>query len=148
LTFLPKEGLEILFGKYWVNDAKVECSECKEWGLCRSVCLSCSTNEQQKHYCTICRQPPCSKSKCPLGHPLKTRKKAGKNRFCDLCDVPAGLMSSSEVHGFCKCDFDLCGVCFAKLPENDSRIPMKWNSKKLWPLSRVSASDEDESDWK
>jgi hypothetical protein len=54
----------------------------------------------------------------------------------------------SEVHGFYKCDFDLCGVCSAKLPENDSEIALKWNARKTWPLSQVSISDEDESHWK
>ena len=46
-------------------------------------------------------------------------------------------MSNKEVHGFCPCDFDLCAVCYSKLPEVNSQIPLKWSARKLWPLSLV-----------
>ena len=74
------------------------------------MCLVCSIKDGLKLYCPDCRFPPCTKSLCPLGHKLKMRKKPGKQRFCDFCDVPAGMLSPT-VYGFCGCDFDLCGVC-------------------------------------
>ena len=81
-----------------------------------------------------------------MGHKLKHRGKPGKYRFCDFCDVPAGLLSS-KVHGFCSCDFDLCELCYQKLPDHNDKTPLKYNLQKLWPLSRVEEDSED-SDWK
>ena len=126
----------------------VECAACQEWVLCRSMCLTCTIKEKQELYCYLCRPPPCSQKYCPLGHKLKMRKKPGKSRFCDLCDAPASLMSSQEVYGFCPCDFDLCQACHGKVPENDPRIPVKWNARKMWPLSLVNDDDSGDSDWK
>ena len=124
-----------------------QCAECGQKALCRSICIHCSIKDRQKNFCSDCRLPPCSKTKCPLGHKLKTRKKPGKFRVCDLCDLPAGFMSSKEVHGFCSCDFDMCGVCYSKLPESHEMIPLKWKPEKIWPLSLVKDADSDDSAW-
>lgn len=75
-------------------------------------------------YCGGCRQIPCSKTACPLGHKLKHRVRPGKYRYCDLCDVPAGLLGK-RAHGFCPCDFDVCDICYDRLPETTNKAPLK-----------------------
>ena len=82
-----------------------------------------------------------------MGHKLKERKKPGRYRFCDFCGVPAGLLSREKVYGFCECDFDLCAPCHQKLPEKNEKIPLRWDPRKVYPLSVVDDDSED-SDWK
>ena len=68
-------------------------------------------------------------------------------RYCDFCDVPAGLLGR-KVHGFCPCDFDLCDLCYEKLPEKNEKIPLKYNPEKIWPLAMINDGESDDSDWK
>ena len=96
-------------------------------------------------YCSDCRPFPCTKTKCPTGHKLKYRNKPTKNRICDLCDAPAGLLGKG-VHGFCACEFDICDICYQKLPEEHALVPLKCSPEKLWPFSMIEDDSED-SDW-
>ena len=51
LTFLPKDALRILYGDYWINDARVDCVGCNNWLLCRNICMTCSIREKLSLYC-------------------------------------------------------------------------------------------------
>ena len=65
-----------------------------------------------------------------MGHKILKKKRLTKKLYCDFCDAPAFVISKNA-YGFCKCNFDLCEVCYDKLPETNSLIPMKSNLSRL-----------------
>lgn len=90
------------------------CQECTEKGDCRSKCPKCGVM-----YCVKCRAPPCSKECCPLGHNYKFVKPARKSTICDMCGMSAGLVGLG-VHSDPACNFDVCELCFDRLPASNS----------------------------
>jgi hypothetical protein len=81
-----------------------------------------------------------------MGHRLRRTNKVGKNRFCDLCEAPA-LMMSNIAYGYCRCDFDLCEPCHNNLPDHHDAIPVQCNMRKLMELSMMEDVDSG-SEWK
>lgn len=82
-----------------------------------------------------------------MGHRLRRSNKVGCNRYCDMCEIPAQLMSSTA-YGYCRCGFDLCVPCHNKLPEHNDTVPAKYKVKDLIRLASEVEEEDSSSEWK
>jgi hypothetical protein len=99
--------------EFWIStfDKMVNssCTECGSKGNCRSICHQCS-----EVYCSLCRSPPCTKSKCPKGHSFLYAS-GGPNYICDHCGLAPRFLEE-PIYDDVKCNYGFCKPCYDALP--------------------------------
>lgn len=118
------------------------CGHCGEQTLCPSVCEECSTPEAKIVYCGVCRPPPCSKSRCPIGHHMEADYHLDYDTTCDLCGISAKIYENKAYHDE-DCNFSVCVECHRKLPADHPLIPLHTTLRKEQQLPSSSSSDDE-----